>query len=566
MTELKDTSGHQQAEPSRGLFDRWAMFWLFLVMTSLPMLYPYFAELWTQEHYRYFPFCLIAVGYLIYQRWDREFHPPRSWFAWGVIAVGLLSNVLAALMVYPLFAAFGFAMIVTCCLSAMKGPADRSLLGIAVTLWMVVQLPLRADRTLVAELQSITTRLSSVVLDFAGVTHAVSGNVIKLADRELFVAEACSGIQSVFTLMFIACLIVSVFRIRLWLLPIYLATAALLAIAANTLRVTMIAEAYALLDIDLATGWPHELVGYLCLAIAIAMLLSFHRLAVILFHDFDLERESNEPNPFIGLWRFVIKTSDTGQAAINYGDEVTPKIPLRIAGLISVQATFAALAVCITCFSTFIVVGSERQTISVGEDGILFDPPGNLLSGNYEMLRVVRHFSERDGDDARLGKNADVWVCDIEGQTAEAQVALSQSYHGWKELCECYEVRSWELVDRVVRKSLAVSGTQSGKNSFVRGRFRSPEGHQGYLLFSAIRPDGSIMPAITEFGVLGNRFAKRFERSGVWFREDVMMLQIWLVTNQKLSSDHVSRLESDFLRIRDQLVQRIRTTTPDTID
>ncbi|MGZ7227087.1 archaeosortase/exosortase family protein, partial [Streptococcus pyogenes] len=76
-----------------------------------------------------------------------------------------------------------------------------------------------------------------VLLDAFAVPHAVANNVIQLANRELFVAEACSGIQSVFTLAFLALLMIAWRRRRVWMTPIYLLIACLLAVFANVIRV-----------------------------------------------------------------------------------------------------------------------------------------------------------------------------------------------------------------------------------------------------------------------------------------------------------------------------------------
>jgi exosortase len=99
----------------------------------------------------------------------------------------------------------------------------RSLVDLALPLVMVINLPLGYDQLLSIRLQQVTTALSSVVLDVLAIPHAVSNNVIRLASRELFVAEACSGIQSVFTLMFLATLLVSFCRRPIWVTPIYVA-------------------------------------------------------------------------------------------------------------------------------------------------------------------------------------------------------------------------------------------------------------------------------------------------------------------------------------------------------
>ena len=133
------------------------------------------------------------------QRSDGRLYPPRSWFSWCAIGFACLLIVGSAVIQFPWFAAVGFVIMAACCLAAMRGPEDRSLLVVALPLATFIQLP-RADVILTQRLQSVTTWMSSVLLDITAIPHAVSNRVIQLKDRDLFVAEACSGIQSVFTL------------------------------------------------------------------------------------------------------------------------------------------------------------------------------------------------------------------------------------------------------------------------------------------------------------------------------------------------------------------------------
>ena len=555
----------------------WPKFWLLLLVAGLPMMYPYFTELWKVERYRYFPFALIAVGYLVYIRSDGKLNPPRSWFSWCAIGVGLFSIGLAALTQYPWFAAFGMVTIATCCLSAMQGPHDRSLLGIAVTLWILVKLPFRIDNTFVSELQKVTTSLSSVMLDFFAVPHAADGNVLKLADRELFVAEACSGVQSVFTLAFVACLLISIFRLRLWMFPVYLCVAVFLAVAANIMRVTSIAIAASWYELDLATGWGHEAVGYLCLAIAIGFLLSFDRLAVILFHDMGAQDKSSGINPFMSIWDWMsLKDEDGFESADDAVAQVSSQSPQakndkdilgHLTSFAPVKWVFVALVAVLSLASLVTIMNSTRVKIAVGEDAMLFEPQSDVVSGKYGILTVLNHKAERGGEDARLGKNADIWDCVTEDGKLKAQLVLSQSYAGWKELCVCYEGRSWKLVDRTVeqrpRSELEVSETY--RTSYAMGRFKGNAGENAYLFFSAIRPDGTVMPALTGLGALGNRFAHRFDMSGVWELDDVMMLQMFIVTAEKLPPTILNKLEEDFVQFRSQIANSAMGAAPEKV-
>ena len=196
------TTGDSQPHPN------WRWFWLGLFLAVAPLLVPYFIGMWGKPTYRYFPFAIAAVVWLTYLRFDGYFYPPRGWFSWGAIGFALLLTAFGTVVQFPWFAAVAFAILCATMLYAMRGPEDSTLLVLVLPLLTIVQL-IRADTLLVLWLQNVTTWMSSVLLDTLAVPHAVTNNVIQLADRELFVAEACSGIQSVFTLSFLAFLMIA---------------------------------------------------------------------------------------------------------------------------------------------------------------------------------------------------------------------------------------------------------------------------------------------------------------------------------------------------------------------
>ncbi len=225
--------------------------------------------------------------------------------SWIAIGVGVALTAFGIAIASPWICAVAFVSFAATFYFAATDKEGRSLIGLALPLVMLINLPLGYDQLLTIRLQQITTGLSSVMLDVLAIPHAVANNVIQLTTRELFVAEACSGIQSVFTLMFLATLLVSIYRRPIWLAPLYLVIAALLAIAANVLRVTVVAVGDVWLSIDLADGWQHELVGYSALCIATLFLLSFDHLVTTLLHPVDPVVDG-ENNPLITAWNFIV--------------------------------------------------------------------------------------------------------------------------------------------------------------------------------------------------------------------------------------------------------------------
>ena len=123
---------------------------------------------------------------------------------------------------------------------------------------MAVPLPFGLDSRFVLSMQTVTSRWSSWVLDFLGVYHQLSGNVVEIAGNRLLVEEACAGVNSLFSL--VACCLFLIFYLRRPGVRAVLLVAATLGwvLVCNVVRVTMIAIAADRWHYDLATGWRHD--------------------------------------------------------------------------------------------------------------------------------------------------------------------------------------------------------------------------------------------------------------------------------------------------------------------
>ena len=560
------------ADRASGLDWRWI--WGGLFLACVPMLVPYLVGMWSLTHYQYFPFVFLAVGGLAYARSDRQFYPPRNLFGWAAIAVGVLFLLASVLVTSPWLGAIGFVCCGTAFVQSLKGLRDSSLLVLALPLAMLIRLPVGLDELLIMRLQRITTLLSSVVLDVLTIPHALAGNIIELASRDLFVAEACSGIQSVFTLAFLACLIIAYFRRRIWLAPIYLLAALGLAIAGNVFRVTTVAAADTWFSVDLAAGWQHDVLGYMSLGLATLFLLSFDQLVVTLLHPLDYDVHVQQSNPLLEPWNALVLNGRMVGRSDDYlpplerpqanhdravSGDVAPGIidqffrrPIVRNGFLGCVGLLAIASVFQVGRYWVIEPSASVETIA------FFSPPETLFEDSPASITLTDHEVAREGDNPRLGENADLWrfaTKDVEGQ-----IVLSQPYSGWHELCVCYQNMNWQLLDRSLVSGPQHDGASGIDNSkrFALGRFTDQRGGYGYLLFSAVHYDGEIAAAPSSLGALNARMLQRLDRRGKIDLQEMMMLQMWVAAPRKLGADELDQLEKGFLRVREQIAAAVQ--------
>jgi exosortase/archaeosortase family protein len=126
-------------------------------------------------------------------------------------------------------------------------------------------------------LQMLASKIAALLLPIAGVPVLREGNVIHLPAMSLEVAEACSGVRSLLSLMTLAIIYGYLTETRIWV-RIVLATASIpIAVAANSVRIVGTGLLVQHWDPDKAQGFFHTFSGWLVFVVSLAMLVLLHR-------------------------------------------------------------------------------------------------------------------------------------------------------------------------------------------------------------------------------------------------------------------------------------------------
>ncbi len=245
-----------------------------LAAAHLPYLYAYFVELWQKTHYQFFPFALAAFAWLA---WTRADGPTGQHTALKVLLiladVGLL--VAAVLFAAPWMVAAGAVLLaLAVCMTTRDRDFEISLAYLVVLPLLTLRPPLNYDLRLIQWLQSATTAVASKLLHHFEYLHLRKVNVLAMRGKELLVEDACSGVQSLFTVLFLAAMIVALNRRKIPHTVIVLCSGAIFAGVMNVLRVSSIAVAWHDHQFDLSGGWQHDAIGYLALLVAAGLVYS----------------------------------------------------------------------------------------------------------------------------------------------------------------------------------------------------------------------------------------------------------------------------------------------------
>jgi exosortase len=145
-------------------------------------------------------------------------------------------------------------------------------------LLLMVPLPAIIFNRIAFPLQVLASRAGEAVIAATGVPVLREGNVLLLPGRALEVAEACSGIRSLMSLVMLA-IVLGYFTERRALTRVAIALAAVpIAVIANAARVAGTGVASYWISPAAAEGFFHTFSGWLMFVVAIGGLMLFHRM------------------------------------------------------------------------------------------------------------------------------------------------------------------------------------------------------------------------------------------------------------------------------------------------
>ncbi|MFO1066399.1 MAG: exosortase U [Pirellulales bacterium] len=539
-------SGRHKPELTSGK-SRWLQVgWLVLVLSPAPLLLAHLRGMWELEQYGFLPVLFLATLLIIAERWDRQSSAPKRPLGWAILATGVLVLSAATSIWSPWLGCFAFLLISA---SWLVSHCDRqvpnaSLLYLLPPLALCLRLPLNLDNDLTSVLQRLTSRLGSFVLDLLKVPHSITGNVFELTGGNLFVEEACSGIQSVFAVSSISLLMVAYLRRPILSIPAYIAVAVFWASGFNVVRVVTIALGQEWYGIDLAHGVAHQVLGYVCLGMAIILLASTDRLLKVSLFPVPQSQREDVYNPAINTWNRFVQFSTF--PCVDYRKR---RLPVTNSPGTILQPSSAAPYGLLTLatVATVALIGQgvnltakNTRPVEVAADKPFWIPEPDLLNDKIAGFQITSHNREYGTLDLPMGQYADIWSGQL--NNASVRIAISQPYPEPHGLVVCYQGVGWLINEQDV-----VNQTEQGMNPwyFNRASFVNANGQYGYLFYSCMNDRAE---SISDLASGSRRFLDRMRqldpyRQNRWSEAKYMMIQLWATSDVPLASDEIASLE-----------------------
>ncbi len=126
-------------------------------------------------------------------------------------------------------------------------------------------------------LQIFASKTATFLLTLAGVSVVREGNILLLSGARMQVAEACSGIQSLFSLVTLAIVYGYLVETKIGMRVLLALAAVPISILANALRISVTGLVLQRWGIERAQGSFHTFSGWLIFMSCLAVLFLFHR-------------------------------------------------------------------------------------------------------------------------------------------------------------------------------------------------------------------------------------------------------------------------------------------------
>jgi exosortase len=530
ITELPPARTSRGRETPRPVL--WAIAAGCLALAHLPLLVAHAQQIWLRPHYQFFPLVLVGAVVLLVVRVRHlgELTPAAAGHAALCFAAAGAVLAAAELLHSSWLGAVSAVLSSGAALfAAGGGRLLRAGAPALLLLCVAIPPPLELDRTLILALQSWTARWGSRVLDLLGVYHVLAGHVVETGGRRFFVEEACSGVNSLFSVFGCTLFFVFFHRRRPAHAALLLAAAVAWVLAANVARVVGVVYLGTVHGIDLADGWRHDALGYALLVVVLLLVVSTDQLLLFLTAPAaggDAER-AEEPAAAPTRW--------AGPAP-------------HLAWLVT--AAFCALLACHLALYGAGDLGGRPAASAGGLN------PDELEAA--ALPERVGRWERRDfaatrrNPGSEFGEFSSAWVYQFGAR--RATVSLDYPFPSWHDLTRCYTSQGWVIDDEAVH---------AAPEGYVEVKLTKPAYRSGYLLFAEFDRGGTTLEP-RRGGPLLSLYRHDSALQRLWGRAagaappsdlpgPVLQLQLFVETHSALSADEEAEARAFFARARKEL-------------
>lgn len=541
---------------------------LFVGLAHLPMATEYAMRMWRTGHYQFFPLVMLVIAWFWYQT-NHSLASVAEKPSGRILVGSLLANLalifVATLLRSSFVCSLSIAMLLANTFYACYG---KSGLGKATPLLFLalftIPLPVRLDSWLIFKLQFLASHLASWILDALQQSHFREGVILQTESRGFLTEEACSGVRSLFSSL----AGIAVYGVTLaypwWRHTFNLMQIVFWVVVGNAFRVAIVVFVTENYTEQIASGWPHEMLGLVMFVLIFLLAVSTDRL----FGAFVNESTDDNLDPYGESIQMPTQspTDSTSTQSSDFG--FLSELRFATSGWV-----IAPIAVCILLLGARMAYVSSNLNQGVANyvhHRLPFpqeaDMPASI--GDWKLVS----FKHTNRGKAKLqAEDSFIWTYEYNG--VQALISVDCPWDAWHDLSYCYSGLGWTTRSDHFFDGDATSGEGTDPERFSQLSMHKQSGEVGMVIFSSVDANGNMVAPQYSSGhfsleavfnqlvanltsVLGLGTDKRAGWMG--YKLPLSTLQLYCTPETEIDEEKVKSLRRLFVDARKLLVESSR--------
>jgi exosortase len=235
-----------------------------------------------------FSYAFLVPAFTVFVLWRNktELHgTPVQPSTWGllIVALSLVVLVVGVLGAELFLSRISFVLVIAGIVVTFFGTHYLRVIAFPLScLFLMIPIPTLVFNQIAFPLQILSSQIASTILPWLGVPVLREGNIINLAAMTLEIAEACSGIRSLLSLITLVVVYGYLASSLKWVRIALVIAAIPIAVLSNSLRIVVTGLLVQYWNPNKAEGFFHSFSGWLVFLISVAMLFLLHQVLMSL--------------------------------------------------------------------------------------------------------------------------------------------------------------------------------------------------------------------------------------------------------------------------------------------
>ncbi|MCP9451540.1 MAG: VPLPA-CTERM-specific exosortase XrtD [Nitrospira sp.] len=231
---------------------------------------------WNSEEYSHAIMIPLVGAYMVLLKQEAASLPLKGSRLGGAVTLGVGVSLLMLAHYGHMFSVYGFGLLLMTCgvfvFWAGWEQAKRHWTALTLLLF-AVPMPTVLFNKMSSSLQLISSRLGAALIELAGITVHLEGNVIDIGTMQMQVVEACSGLRYLLPLVALAYIVGVFSKAGLVRIGLLLLAAAPITVLMNSIRIALTAVFSEYLGVNTAEGFLHDFEGWVIFFPALGLIL-----------------------------------------------------------------------------------------------------------------------------------------------------------------------------------------------------------------------------------------------------------------------------------------------------